>query len=221
MVLLCPGQCPECLCTTRTAGTGFSTHTRYNNINMFYDLSVWSFYHAVRKKLQKLTAKLITFHVGTSAAQNWIKCFCYHLFGYYCFNPVFLSFVFTIIAYPDSLNPDMDPDLAFLVNPDLVPVLDPVPTTKNLKNSSKLVFLFLIKTTIYLSLGLLKDVHAIEEPFSPQKRTSSTSKTEIYYLFYFCGSFRIRIHNTGLSFTTCCSLMNYSFFADDTDAGQG
>jgi hypothetical protein len=43
--------------------------------------------------------------------------------------PFFLSFVFTIVAYLDSLNPDIDPDLAFQVNPDPVPVLvlDPVP----------------------------------------------------------------------------------------------
>jgi hypothetical protein len=38
---------------------------------------------------------------------------------------------------------------------------------------------FGLKTTIYLSLGLHKDVQATEEAFSSQKRTSSTSKHEI------------------------------------------
>jgi hypothetical protein len=36
---------------------------------------------------------------------------------------------------------------------------------------------------IYLSLCLLKGVQAKEEAFSPQQRTSSTSKNEIHELF--------------------------------------
>jgi hypothetical protein len=47
----------------------------------------------------------------------------------------------------------------------------------------------------------IKDVQAAEEAFSPQKRTSSTSKHEIFLIFLnFCGAFfpswiRIRIPN--------------------------
>jgi hypothetical protein len=42
----------------------------------------------------------------------------------------------------------------------------------------------------YLTLGLLKEIQATGEAFSPQKRTSSTSKHEIYYIFslYIFGS---------------------------------
>jgi hypothetical protein len=37
--------------------------------------------------------------------------------------------------------------------------------------------------------AFIKDYQATEEAFSPQKRTSSTSKLEIFKFFYFCGSF--------------------------------
>jgi hypothetical protein len=46
------------------------------------------------------------------------------------------------------------------------------------------------KTTIYLSLGSIKDFQATEEAFRLQKRTSSTSKHEKKKKIYFCGSFR-------------------------------
>jgi hypothetical protein len=47
----------------------------------------------------------------------------------------------------------------------------------------------------------IKDVQATGEAFSPQKRTSSTSKHKISKIYHFCGSFlpswiRIRIRNT-------------------------
>ncbi len=78
--------------------------------------------------------------------------------------------------------------------------------------SFKTIDIFLIKNcnVPYLSLGfykgrpLLSSVHATGEPFSPQKRTSSTSKHDFFLLFfYFCVSFlpswirirfQIRIH---------------------------
>ncbi len=42
---------------------------------------------------------------------------------------------------------------------------------------------FASKTTIYLSLGSIKDVQVTKEAFSSQKRTSSTWKHEIYIFF--------------------------------------
>jgi hypothetical protein len=53
--------------------------------------------------------------------------------------------------------------------------------TKNRKKFTAFFFL-LSKTTIYLSLGLQKDVQATEEAFGPHKSTSSTSKQEIFFL---------------------------------------
>jgi hypothetical protein len=54
------------------------------------------------------------------------------------------------------------------------------------------IFLFLIKNCNYLTLNSTKDVKATGEAFSPQKRTSSTLKDEIYYLFsIFLGDFCI------------------------------
>jgi len=44
--------------------------------------------------------------------------------------------------------------------------------------------LSLSKIGIYLSHVSLKDVQATGEAFSHQKRTSSTLKNEIYYLFF-------------------------------------
>jgi hypothetical protein len=51
------------------------------------------------------------------------------------------------------------------------------------KYSWKKIYLFFDQIAIDWSLGLLKDVQAILEAFSPQKRTSSTSKHEIFELF--------------------------------------
>jgi hypothetical protein len=53
---------------------------------------------------------------------------------------------------------------------------------------------------IYLSLGLLQGVQAKEEAFSPQKRTSSTSKNEIHELF---STFVGQQHNTTLHGAKC------------------
>ncbi len=53
--------------------------------------------------------------------------------------------------------------------------------TKKLKkiHSRNFFFFSIKKTTIYLSLGRIKDVQVTEEAFGSQKRTSSTSKHEI------------------------------------------
>jgi hypothetical protein len=69
----------------------------------------------------------ITFLAGPASTDQS----CCRLFGYYCFNPFFVSFVFTSVVNPDwdSLNPDP----AFQVNSDPVPVLDPVPDAQKLK----------------------------------------------------------------------------------------
>ncbi len=74
--------------------------------------------------------------------------------------------------------------------------------TKNWKKFIADIFFLLSKTTIYLSLGL-HDVQLTKEAFSSQKRTSSTSKHEIFEFFsnflgLFCptgsgSGFRIRI----------------------------
>ncbi len=66
------------------------------------------------------------------------------------------------------MHPDPDPDPAFQLNPDTDPV-----RIQGFEEKK------------------LKEVQAIEEDFSPQKKTSSTSKNEIYELFsifvgYFC-----------------------------------
>jgi hypothetical protein len=94
------------------------------------------------------------------------------------------------------LNTDPDPD----------PIGSRVLMTKSLKKftAEKKNYIFFfdqkLKFTLYLSLGLhLKDVQVTEEAFSPQKRTSSTSKHEISLFFLLFGSFllswmRIRIH---------------------------
>jgi hypothetical protein len=70
---------------------------------------------------------------------------------------------------------------------------------KNWKKLTPEDFLyFLSEVAIYLSLGSIKDVQATGEAFSPQKRTSRTSKHEMFVgLFCPPGSgseFRIRIH---------------------------
>jgi hypothetical protein len=51
-------------------------------------------------------------------------------------------------------------------------------TENKIKNYSLKIF-FLSKTIIYPPLGFHKDFQATEEAFSPQKKTSSTSKPEI------------------------------------------
>jgi hypothetical protein len=53
---------------------------------------------------------------------------------------------------------------------------------KNIYSLKKPNFV-LLKTTIFLSLGLHKGLQATEEVFSLQKRTSSTSKHEMPYFF--------------------------------------
>jgi hypothetical protein len=55
----------------------------------------------------------------------------------------------------------------------------------------ELLFFFFIENAIHLSLGLFKkDVQATREAFSPQKRTPSTSKNEMFKkIFLVCGSF--------------------------------
>jgi hypothetical protein len=52
------------------------------------------------------------------------------------------------------------------------------------------------KTTIYLSLGLHKNVHVTEEAFSSQKRPSKTSKHEFFSILWVIlpSWIRIRIH---------------------------
>jgi hypothetical protein len=42
----------------------------------------------------------------------------------------------------------------------------------------------LIKIAIYLSLASIKDAQAKGEAFSPQKRSSSTSKHDFFFYFY-------------------------------------
>jgi hypothetical protein len=93
------------------------------------------------------------------------------------------------------MNPD--PDSAFKVNPvpvsDPHPVSDPVPDLDSdsgfwwpkLRKKIKLkkINFFWSKIAIYLSLGFHKDLHATGEACGPQKRTSSTSKNDILYLF--------------------------------------
>jgi hypothetical protein len=64
--------------------------------------------------------------------------------------------------------------------------------TKNLEGIQQKILLIFFdqKIEIYLSLSLHKGLQATGEDFSPQKRTSSTSKHEIYELFsIFCKSF--------------------------------
>ncbi len=61
---------------------------------------------------------------------------------------------------PDSLNPDMDPDPAFQVNPDMVPDLTRIQGFDDQKfkeiNTAVFLFLFCLKLAIYLSPGLHK-----------------------------------------------------------------
>ncbi len=59
--------------------------------------------------------------------------------------------------------------------------------TKNWRKKYSWTFflLFWLKIANYLSLGLKKDVKATGEAFSPQRRTSSTSKNEIINFFSF------------------------------------
>jgi hypothetical protein len=49
----------------------------------------------------------------------------------------------------------------------------------------KKIEFFKPKIAIYLSLGCKKDVQATGDAFSPQKRTSSPSKHEIFNFFLF------------------------------------
>ncbi len=85
---------------------------------------------------------------------------------------------------------DTDPDPAFLC---WILIRIRVLITKIKKKcrySWKKPFLYLKKTTNYLSLGLHKGVKATEEAYSPQKRTSSTSKHDISLFFsIFVGQF--------------------------------
>jgi hypothetical protein len=89
-------------------------------------------------------------------------------------------------------------------NPDPDPIRIQGFNDQKLKKITAEIFFyifFLIKTAIYLSLGLHKVqyVQVIEEAFSSQKRPSNTSKHELLQIFvYFCGSFLpswIRIRN--------------------------
>jgi hypothetical protein len=50
--------------------------------------------------------------------------------------------------------------------------------------SRNFLFIFSLKIAIYLSLGLHKDVQATGEVFTPQKRTSTTSKHEFSSLLW-------------------------------------
>jgi hypothetical protein len=63
----------------------------------------------------------------------------------------------------------------------------------------KLEIFFSFKNCNLLILGLHKGVQATGEAFSPQKRTSSTSKDEIYCFLFFWVIFALLdpIHNTG------------------------
>jgi hypothetical protein len=92
---------------------------------------------------------------------------------------------------PDSLNPDPDPDPAFQVNPDTDPDPDPIRIQgfDDQKQKKKIKQNFFIS---YFDQKLqFTHVQATREAFSPQKRTFSSSKNEIYKLFspYVCGSF--------------------------------
>jgi hypothetical protein len=73
-----------------------------------------------------------------------------------------------------SLNTDPDPD------PIRIQGLD---DQKLKKFKAEKKFTFFYQTTIYLSLGIHKERQITEEAFSPQKRTSSTSKHEISKIF--------------------------------------
>ncbi len=110
---------------------------------------------------------------------------------------------------PDSSNPDTNPDPAFQVNPDTDP--DPGfwwPKTAEKKYSWNFFFFFDPKLQFTCSYATIKYLQATGEAFSSQKRTYSTSKNEIYYLFpmflgHFCPSgsgsglqIRIRIQKT-------------------------
>jgi hypothetical protein len=68
---------------------------------------------------------------------------------------------------PDLLNPNPDPDLAFQVNPET----DPDQSGSKLQQKCFSVFDHKLQFTY---------VQATREAFSLQKRTSSTSKSEIY-----------------------------------------
>jgi hypothetical protein len=54
---------------------------------------------------------------------------------------------------------------------------------KNRKKKLKFFYIFLSKISITYPWAVIKDVQAKGEAFSPQKRTSSKSNKEIYYLF--------------------------------------
>ena len=83
------------------------------------------------------------------------------------------------VSDPDSLIPDPDP--VFLAE---YWSGSEVLMTKNLKKFT------VKKIAIYLSIGLHKRVQATGEAFSPQKRTSNTSKREISEFFsIFVGHF--------------------------------
>ncbi len=84
----------------------------------------------------------------------------------------------------------IEPDPAFQVNPD--PNTDPDPIwiqgfddqKVKKKNQLKLVFLFLIKITLYLShQASIKDVQATGEVFHPQKSSFSTRNLSTFFLF--------------------------------------
>ncbi len=100
----------------------------------------------------------------------------------------------TSVVDPNSLDPDLVPP--FHVNPE--PVQDPDPgfCWPKIKKIGRKNFSFLITncSLLYFTLQYftysLWDVQATGEAFSPQKRTSSTSKNEIYKLFsIFVGHF--------------------------------
>jgi hypothetical protein len=56
-------------------------------------------------------------------------------------------------------------------------------TSKNFTAEKNLYCSILIKIAIYLSLASIKDAQAKGEAFSPQKRTSNTSKYDFFLLF--------------------------------------
>jgi hypothetical protein len=94
--------------------------------------------------------------------------------------------VVTSVVDLDSLNPDPDP--AFQVNPD--------PGFSRPKNEEKIhlkifIYIFLLsKLQFTYPYAFIKDVQVTGETFIPQKRTSITSKEEIYSLFsIFLGHF--------------------------------
>ncbi len=141
---------------------------RLNTCDLFWACAQRIFYKKCRNKLEHLQR----LQERTLQLRS--------LFSFYGEDEI-RSLSWTSVVDPDPAfqgNPDPDTDSGFWWPKIRKIVLD---------------FFFISKIAIYLSPGLLKNVQSTGQAFSPQKRTYSTSKNEIYLLFSlfvgYCGSF--------------------------------